>query len=86
MWQTFVITKYVIKPHPTIMMFMHPTCPKGAFPCPNRGQKFVSAVIETGTEDLSVVCSGYHGSFAGVKRPGREVGHSLPSTAELQNE
>jgi len=29
--------------------------------------------------------SGYHGSFLGVKRPGRDVDHSPPSSAELKN-
>jgi hypothetical protein len=35
---------------------------------------------------VSLVFNGYQGSFPGVKRPGREVNHSPPSSAEVKNE
>jgi hypothetical protein len=33
----------------------------------------------------SPLFSGCHGSFPGIKWLGREVGHSLPSSAEVKN-
>ena len=35
---------------------------------------------------LPTLVSGYRNSFAGVKRPGRDVNHSRPSSAEAKYE
>jgi len=34
---------------------------------------------------LRLLCNRYRGSFQKVKRPGRELNHSPPSTAEVKN-
>jgi len=44
-----------------------------------------SASVQTGTwRPHSLLHSGYKVSFPGVKRPGRDVGHPTPSSAEFK--
>jgi hypothetical protein len=47
----------------------------------------VRTTVQTGSEAHPAYCSmRTGGSFSGVKRPGREVNHPLPSSVEVENE
>jgi hypothetical protein len=54
---------------------------------PDKGERFSFLQIAQSVsgDPHSVLFNGYWESFLGIKRPGREVYHSPPSSAEVKN-
>ena len=55
---------------------------------PIRGKRFFFSLKRLNLlwGPLSLLFNGYRGSFLGIKQPGREVDHSLPFSAKVNNE